>query len=311
MKLTNWIIIIIIGTISFYTILLVVSDFAIISDKISQFEFQYLPIILILIPCGWMFLFLRWILLLRNSNIFLPFKENFLIYFSGFAFAITPAKFGELIKSQIMKNKFNVPRKSTASLVLVERLYDLLGAVAVSFLGIWFLGTGIYIIIIASIFLVLAFLMISSRKVFTFLLSVFGKIKFTAKLIKPLADSYEIIRQSSRGKIAFLASLCTAIFWLIESLGVYFILIALGIDSLSYVNIVSTYTSSLILGAASFIPGGIGVAEGSLIGLLNYQGIELSEALIVVVLIRIFTLWYSVIAGFIALKIGGGLGIRS
>ena len=67
---------------------------------------------------------------------------------------------------------------------------------------------------------------------------------------------------------------------------------------------ISIYSGSLIVGALSFIPGGIGVAESSLIGLFSLQKIDISEAVIIVVLIRFFTLWLSTIAGFIALKTG-------
>ena len=74
------------------------------------------------------------------------------------------------------------------------------------------------------------------------------------------------------------------------------------LNSTDLLNIISTYSSSLVIGALSFIPGGIGIAEGSLIGLLTFQGIDISEAIVIVVLIRIFTLWFSTITGFIALK---------
>ena len=83
--------------------------------------------------------------------------------------------------------------------------------------------------------------------------------------------------------------------------------ISVGIDDLEIIKVVSIYSSSIIVGAASLIPGGVGVAEGSIAGLLNLSGINLSVALALGILIRIFTLWYGVVAGFVALKISGGL----
>ena len=68
-------------------------------------------------------------------------------------------------------------------------------------------------------------------------------------------------------------------------------------------TLIITYTSSLILGAVSFLPGGIGVTEGTLVGLFSLQNIDISTAVVLVVFIRIFILWYSVIVGFISLKI--------
>lgn len=311
MKFDNRFIFVIIGAIILYAMFLLFSDLSLILSKIPNFKTEYLPIILILIPFSWLFLFLRWNLLLKNSNIKVPLKENFKIYFAGFALAVTPAKFGELIKSQIMKNKFNVPHRTTSSLVLVERLYDLAGAIAVSFVGIWIIGIGGYVIAVATVILVSIFLIISSRKIFKNVMILIGKIKFAQKFIDSISDSYETIRVSTRGKIVFTAILTTAIYWLLEAFGVYFVFLAFDIEILSYVQVLTTYASSLILGAASFIPGGLGVVEGSLVGLLNSLGVELSEAFILVILIRIFTLWYSVIVGFISLKLSGGLKEKS
>ena len=210
-----------------------------------------------------------------------------------------------------MKTKFDVPHRTTSSLVLVERLYDLAGAIVVSFIGILLIGIGEYIIAGASIVLISIFVMISSKKLFQNVLKMIGKIKFTQKYTVPLSESYETIQTSTKGKIVFTSILTTSAYWLLESLGVYFILLSFDINLLNYVHVIATYTSSLILGAASFIPGGLGVVEGSLVGLLNFQGVDISDAFVLVVLIRLFTLWYSVIIGFIALKLSGGLTEKS
>jgi len=45
-------------------------------------------------------------------------------------------------------------------------------------------------------------------------------------------------------------------------------------------------------------------------GLLNYYGLEVTLALGTVVVIRLFTLWYSVMIGFISLKLSGGLSLK-
>lgn len=311
MKFDNRFLIVVIGAIGLYAIFLIVSDFTTISNKVIHFKTQFLPIILTLVPCSWLALSTRWILLLRHSNVRIPFMQSLKIFLAGYALTVTPGRVGELVKSQLIMTKFGASRTITAPLVLVERLYDLTGAVAVSFIGIWILKIGGYVIIVFSIILFLAFVIIASRKVFNKFLDLFGRIKFLSKLLKLFSESYEVIRSSSRGRIALLASVLSIIAWLLESLAVYFVLLGFGIDNIHYLNVVTTYTSAVILGAASFIPGGIGVAEGSLVGLLNYQGVNISDALVLVVLIRIFTLWYGVAVGFVALKLSGGLSMKT
>ena len=78
-----------------------------------------------------------------------------------------------------------------------------------------------------------------------------------------------------------------------------------------FLQIAATYTTSIIIGVASFLPMGIGVVEGSLAGFFSIQGVELSLAFTLVILIRIFTRWYGVIAGFVLMKMAGGFSITS
>lgn len=310
MKFNNLFLIIILGAIVLYAFFLVFSDYTTLSTKIIKFKTEFLPIILLLVPCGWIMLYLRWNLLLKNSGIEIPHRKNLEIYLAGFTLSITPGKVGELLRSQMLKTKFDIPRTKTASLVLVEKFYDLLGAVAISLFGIWLFHEAGYVIIGAFGLLLLLFVLISSRTLFDNFLRWFGKFTIMSKFLLPLSESYEVIRNSTRGKVALFSSLLSVSYWLITSLAVYFVLSAFGI-TINYLNVVSTFTASLILGAASFIPGGIGVAEGSLVGLFSLQGIGVSTALILVILIRIFTLWYGVAVGFIALKTSGVLSLKT
>ena len=307
----NKIFIIIVLAICLYAAFLIFSDFSTIKDKLENFRLTYLPFILIIVPCSWIALFVRWHLLLRNVGIHIPIKHSAKIYFAGFALAITPGKFGELIKSQLIKKRFDVPRTSTVPLVFAERLYDLVGAVAVSFVGILALGLGAYIIIGAAILLIFIFVLLRIRKLFEMFLKIFEKNRFTSKFVIQLSESYDAINGSTRGKILVSSSLLTIVYWSIEAIAVYLVVLSFGIDKLSYLNVLATYTSSLILGAVSFIPGGIGVADGSMVGLFNYQGVDLPNAFVLVVLIRFFTIWYSVIVGFVALKLSNGFSLFS
>ena len=61
--------------------------------------------------------------------------------------------------------------------------------------------------------------------------------------------------------------------------------------------------TSILFGSISFIPGGLGVTEGSLTTLLHNSGISLSQSSASVLLIRLLTLWYSIILGLIVYKL--------
>ena len=311
MKLDNRIFIVIICTITLYFVFLVISDLGEVYHQLNEMDVSYLPIILLLIPLSWLALFTRWNLLLKNSDIHVPIKDNFKIYLSGFALSIIPGKVGELIKSQLLKTKFGIPREKTAPIVVVEQLYNIIGIVGVSILGILYFELGAHIILIAGALLVVVFVFISSKRLFDKLLTLLSRRKFLSQYTSALSNSYEILRKSTRGWIVIYASAISITFWLIESVIAYFVLSSFGINHIEFLTVITTYASSIVLGAFSFLPLGIGVVEGSLAGFFSLQGIDISIALTLVIFIRIFTRWIAVSAGFISLKLSGGFSLNT
>jgi len=81
------------------------------------------------------------------------------------------------------------------------------------------------------------------------------------------------------------------------------ILQALGINFIEFLNLLSMYSASVILGSISMSPGGLGVTEGSFAGLLTLYKLELQTTLAVAVIVRFFTMWFAIVVGFISLKL--------
>ena len=302
MKVLKKIIFIVIITIIVYAIFLFISDLDKISDKILNFKLEFLPIILGLVIFSWIISYFRWNILLKNQNIHIPHSLNFQIFLVGGALGITPGKIGELFKSQILKEKFNIPRTKTAPLFIVEKFLDLVSAMIVTVIGIWFIPEIGYLAIIGLVISIILFKILTSKKLFIQTISFLNKIKFLSKYLEPLSSSHEILSKTLHSKKMFSLLILSVFYWIVIGCAAFFVIEGFGFSVGSILNIISTYSSSLIIGALSFIPGGIGIAEGSLIGLLTFQGIDVSEAIVIVVLIRIFTLWFSTITGFIALK---------
>jgi len=311
MKLDNRIYIVIIATIALYFIFLVISDLGEVYAQLNKMDTSYLPIILVLIPLCWITLFTRWNLLLKNSNVHVPIKDNLKIYLSGFALSITPGKVGELIKSQLLKTKFGIPREKTAPIVLVEQLYNIIGIIGVSILGLWYFELGAHIILIAAALLVILLILISSKRLFEKFLTLLSRIKFLSQYTSSFSNSYDVLRKSTRGWVVVYASILSIVFWLVESVIAYFVLLSFGVNYIEFLSVITTYTSSIILGVASFLPLGIGVVEGSLAGFFTLQGVDVSIALTLVIFIRIFTRWIAVSVGFVSLKLSGGFSLNT
>ena len=307
MKIINKIIIIVIAVVGLYATFLIASDINTIADKISSFKIEFLPIIIILVTCSWFVLFTRWHLLLMNSKIFIPKKNSFIIYLSGIALTIIPGKVGELVKSQLLKTKFGIPRSKTVPIVILEQFYTLIGLIVISFFGIWYFELGTYVIGFFTTVLVFSFILISSKRIFSKLMVILEKRKITSKFVEPLSLSYDTVRKSIRGPIVFYAIALTSIFWLLEAVTVYFVLLSFGVDGIEFLMVIPTYATSIMLGFLSFLPMGLGVVEGSLVSFFSLQGIEVSLSLTLVIIIRVFTRWYGVAVGFVALRLSGGL----
>jgi len=307
MKIGNKILIIVIVVICLYATFLIASDINTVYDKISDFKIEFFPIILLLVTSNWFVLFFRWHLLLRNAKIFIPVKDSFLILASGFALTIIPGKVGELVKSQLLKTKFGIARSKTVPIVILEQFYTAIGIIMLSFFGIWYFELGIYVLGIFTAALVFVFVLLSSRKAFNKIVSLLEKRRFTSKFVEPLSSSYDAIKNGIRGPITLYACGLSMLFWLLEAISVYFILLGFGVEVIGFLTIISTYTTSIMLGILSFLPIGVGVVEGTLTSFFTIHGIDVSLALTIVIVIRLFTRWYAVSFGFIALKLSGGL----
>ena len=311
MNFSKIFLIIILSSIAFYSIFLFLSDISSLKSHSISFKYEYVFIILIFVVSSWIPLFLRWRLLCKNIGLKISLRVDFLVYLAGFALSITPAKVGELLRTQILRDKSGIQRSQTTPLIFIEKFYDLLGAVLVSSIGILYFPQ-IGIIVLGGLILsIIIFILFSSKITFDKSIIILSKFKFTKNFIEPLSKSHEILKNSTKIKIFSSSIILSLLYWLSISFAVFFILKSLSIDSLGFAEITSTYVSSLFLGALSFLPGGLGITEASFTGLLNIQGISLSMAIVTVIVVRLFTLWFGVVIGFIALKLVGGFSMKS
>ena len=310
MKFDNRIILVLVAVIGIYAIFLFISDFSIISEKISNFKINYLPLILFFVSASWTPLFIKWHFLLKNCEIHVPLKKSILVFLSGPAFEITPGQIGALVKSQILKTSSNIPRTKTVPIIVVEKVYDLIGAVLASIIGIVILGMEPHLIVIAILVLVTIFFFVYYRPASEIFFKQITKRKFFSKYVENISDFYEIVHKSTNVKVATTCILLALTYWFMVSAAAYYTLIAFDINILDYLKVLAIYATSTLLGAISFIPAGIGITEGSITGLFTLNGIDVSTALILSVMIRILTLWYTVGVGFVALKFTGGFSFK-
>jgi len=292
-----------------YSAFLVFSDINTIFDKLLNFKVEFLPIIFSLVVFEWLILFSRWRFMLRNVNIDIPTKSSFSIFMSGFGLSFIPGEMGDLVKAQILKNKYDIPRSKSTPIIVSEWFYTGVGLVILCLFGGLFFEISLYLGCLFGVALTVFFIMLNSKKLFTKFLKIISKIKIVSYLGESVEESFDIIKKSTSGRVVVISSLLSTSFWFIESIAVFFIMHAYGITTVQILDIVPIYSSAILLGFVSLLPLGTGVVEGSFGVFLQNYGIEITTSFAIVVIIRLFTRWLGISIGLFALKKNGGFGI--
>jgi uncharacterized protein (TIRG00374 family) len=65
----------------------------------------------------------------------------------------------------------------------------------------------------------------------------------------------------------------------------------------------SAYPLAMLAGAASMLPGGVGSTEVAIVVQLQWHGVPAATALLAAVVVRMGTMWFSVVCGLVAVLI--------
>ena len=63
---------------------------------------------------------------------------------------------------------------------------------------------------------------------------------------------------------------------------------------------IGVYAAGMLIGALSFIPGGLGSTEATMVVMLTVLGMDVSSAVASTIVCRVSTLWFAVALGFCA-----------
>jgi len=101
---------------------------------------------------------------LRCLNLRVPRGQSFLIFLSGLMLSVTPAKLGELLKSGLLKESYDIPLTTSAPIIFADRFTDFIALVLLTLFGVIGFGHGAGIVIVVSIVLVVIFAYLTSRR---------------------------------------------------------------------------------------------------------------------------------------------------
>ena len=246
--------------------------------------------------------FVRWQKFLDKLGHSVYWPESLRIYIAGFGLTILPGKAGEAIRSVFLK-KHNVSYPESLAAFFSEQLSNLISMVLLVSIGLWAYPQAQPVVVILGA-LIMAILIFLQQTTWLKALESLVQRKLPAKPAKLISSGIEIVLHSKRCfslPMLLYGISIGLVAWGAEGVAFYYIMHVLGSD-LTLQGALFIYAFSMLVGALSFLPGGLGGTEATMVALLMLHNIPQPQAVAATVLIRIATLWFAVALGILALS---------
>lgn len=260
------------------------------------FPLTRLTLVLVLVVGGWGMRGWRFHYYLQKSDSPVPFWYAVETFLAGFALTGTPGKLGEAVKGVFLKQDYGVPVTRVVGIVMMERLMDLWGVLLLGSVSLLLFGSGQRLFLACAAVVLFGGVFLCMEQVYRPVLQRMGRLPglgwITTRVLGILVTGRELMTP----RIFMVGLGVSTIAWAMESLSLFVIFQSLGLPvTMLEANFI--YCVSTLVGALSMLPGGIGSAEASMIGLLDFLGISYGAGLPAVILIRLCTLWFAVLVG--------------
>jgi uncharacterized protein (TIRG00374 family) len=275
-------------------------------SAIAHFRWEFLPIILGLTLFNYCGRFLKWQYYLKRLSITLSWRKSLLIFISGLSMAITPGKVGELLKSYLLKRSTGEPVSRTSPIIMSERLTDGIAMIALSSTGLFLYRYGWELLAVLLVCVVGGVLVIQNRRLSLALLAFGERLPVISRAAQWLRAFYESSYTLLQWRPLLLAISIGTVSWAGECVALYFVFAGLGLGFGLELFVKSMFIMgvSSLIGSASGLPGGLGTADGSMIGLIR---LLLTPSATIggaaTLLIRLCTLWFGIALGVVALLV--------
>ncbi len=270
----------------------------------TSFNWHILPLLFILTLLNYLFRAMRFQTYLKKIEINLPFTTSLKIFLSGLSMTITPGKAGEIIKAYLVKKYTGNKFAETVPLLIIERVTDGVAMIILGLAGIYFFKQSILFFTLAALFTSIFILLIYMKN---FIVKIIILFESKVKHIKILDFSLKFFNNSQKllDVKNFIEGIMFGITaWFFEGLSL-FIIINHFVHMPLYITLplsLFIFSFSSIAGFFVFIPGGIGVAEGTITYFLNtLLKLPLYQAIFITLLFRFTTLWFGVLLGLFTL----------
>ena len=249
--------------------------------------------LLLLSLVNYLLRFLRWARYLALLEAPVPWRINLDAYFSGFALTTSPGKVGEMLRSVLLK-PHGVPPAASVAAFFAERVSDLLAILVLAAVGLWAYAPARPVVGLALAAVVLALLLVQ----WTALIAAIDRWaqvrpQTWARLVVKLCEVVLHFRRCFSLPAMSMGLVLGTVAWFAEGLGFWWLLVALD-HPLPMSTAVFIYAFAMLVGALSFLPGGLGGSEAAMIALLSLNGFPEASAVTATLICRLATLWFAV-----------------
>lgn len=263
--------------------------------------------ILSLIPINYLIKYLRYHYYLRLMGYKIRVADELFSLLSSFVMVITPGKLGEtLLRGYLLqKCNYKIGISSIISLTLADRLTEGIAMATLVLLTIASLKSEISIlaVIIVGIGLLMIGIILQKETWIMSGIEKLEKIRKLAPVTQKCRMAYQETKVIYRLQAFLLSTAMGIVSWCCEGGVVYFTALALG-NELSFSQGVFAVSLSGIFAAISMIPGGIGIADGTTLGVLLLFHIPYDIAGGITLVSRFPVMWLGVLIGAMTLIVG-------
>lgn len=267
------------------------------------FPRQTLLTMLIFGLCSFAVRGLRWGFLMRVVGYPATIPDAIYLQLAGQMMTLTPGRIGEVFKPWLARSTSGMPMTSGVALVFSERVADLIGVCILAIGGLTLIGGNRWTLLGGIAAVIVGSAVASSGWFHRIALRTVKKQRW-AQNHHASADALSAtIRLTLTWRTLLWSVPASVLAWGLEGVGFALCLSSLGFAGLNLAASVSVYAISTLAGALSFLPGGIGLTEVSMAGILIAAGMQPADASAATVITRVATLWWGVGIGWLMLAL--------
>lgn len=249
--------------------------------------------------------YLRWEYYLHRLGIRgVPKAESARIFVAGFVMSVTPGKVGEVFKSVLLYESRGVSVARTAPIVVAERLTDLFALVLLTALGTLALAEGSWVALGGGALVAVLWLACAWRPLGELFLRIAEKLPVVSRLAPRFREAYESLHALAQPVPLGVATLLALVSWFTECAALWLIARGFPDVGIGWLEATFAYSAPTIVGAVAMMPGGLGVTEAGMTGVLErLADMSTVVATATTLLVRLATLWWAVLLGVGALAL--------